>query len=58
MALVKGTDPGYFGTPTKGVYVSRYLDYCLKYSNRGEVLDPKDQVCSSPSLPCTSDHIH
>jgi hypothetical protein len=43
-----GTDPGYFGAPTKGIYVSRKVDYCLKYSNRGEPLDAKDEVIHVP----------
>ena len=37
-------DDGYFGTNKKGIYVSRYADYTLKYSNRVCPVDPKDEV--------------
>jgi hypothetical protein len=29
----KAVDKGYFGAPTHGVYVSRYVDYVAKFSN-------------------------
>jgi hypothetical protein len=44
IVVIVGTDEGWFGTPKKGVYVSRYLDYTLKYSNGGEPLQPGHQV--------------
>jgi len=55
----KSTDPGFFGKPTKGIYVSRKLDYCLKYSNRGEPLEAKDEVkvIMFDVLPGLSKHI-
>jgi hypothetical protein len=37
-------DDGYFGTNRKGIYVSRYADYTLKYSNRVTPVEPKDEV--------------
>lgn len=40
----KSTDPGYFGAPTHGVYVSRYVDYVLKYSNDLDPLEPGESV--------------
>jgi hypothetical protein len=33
----KAVDEGFFGLTTHGVYVSRYADYSLKYSNGMEV---------------------
>eukprot|EP01013_Petalomonas_cantuscygni_P009069 TRINITY_DN2183_c0_g1_i1.p1 TRINITY_DN2183_c0_g1~~TRINITY_DN2183_c0_g1_i1.p1 ORF type:complete len:617 (-),score=107.46 TRINITY_DN2183_c0_g1_i1:110-1960(-) len=33
------SDDGWFGTNRKGVYVSRYVDYTLKYGNNGAPLD-------------------
>lgn len=38
------SDEGYFGTNRAGVYVSRYADYTLKYSNRVCALEPGDEV--------------
>lgn len=37
-------DDGYFGSNKKGVYVSRYADYTLKYSNRVCAVEPADEV--------------
>jgi hypothetical protein len=37
-------DDGYFGTNKKGIYVSRYADYTLKYSNRVCAVEPGDEV--------------
>jgi len=37
-------DDGYFGTNKKGIYVSRYADYTLKYANHVVPLEPKDVV--------------
>eukprot|EP00672_Neobodo_designis_P004719 CAMPEP_0174883202 /NCGR_PEP_ID=MMETSP1114-20130205/85149_1 /TAXON_ID=312471 /ORGANISM="Neobodo designis, Strain CCAP 1951/1" /LENGTH=512 /DNA_ID=CAMNT_0016118605 /DNA_START=99 /DNA_END=1633 /DNA_ORIENTATION=- len=37
-------DDGYFGTNKKGIYVSRYADYTLKYSNRICAVDAGDEV--------------
>jgi hypothetical protein len=37
-------DDGYFGTNKKGIYVSRYADYTLKYSNRVCAVEPNDIV--------------
>lgn len=37
-------DDGYFGTNKKGIYVSRYADYTLKYSNRVAPVEPGDDV--------------
>ena len=37
-------DDGYFGTNKKGIYVSRYSDYTLKYSNRICAVDAGDEV--------------
>ena len=37
-------DEGYFGSNKKGIYVSRYADYTLKYSNRVTSVDPGDEV--------------
>lgn len=37
-------DDGYFGTNLKGVYVSRYYDYTLKYCNGLNPLDEGDVV--------------
>jgi hypothetical protein len=39
-------DPGYFGSTDKGIYVSRYVDYCLKYANGLEPLLPGNEVLS------------
>ena len=52
-------DPGWFGANTKGVYVSRYADYTLKYSNRGQPLEPGDRVkiIRFKALPGRSKHI-
>jgi len=36
------TDDGYFGTPTRGVYVGRNVDYVLKYSNGLRPLKEKE----------------
>ena len=36
--------------------MSRYADYCLKYSNRGEALEAKEQVATADSHRC--DIIH
>ncbi|KAJ9465887.1 DNA ligase [Diplonema papillatum] len=40
----KQVDDGYFGSNKKGVYVSRYADYTLKYANNVVSLEPKDSV--------------
>ena len=37
-------DDGYFGTNRKGVYVSRYFDYTLKYSNGLHPLEENETV--------------
>eukprot|EP00754_Rhynchopus_humris_P018602 Rhum_TRINITY_DN14607_c5_g1::Rhum_TRINITY_DN14607_c5_g1_i3::g.103571::m.103571 len=37
-------DDGWFGSNQKGVYVSGYADYTLKYSNGGSALEPGDKV--------------
>lgn len=52
-------DDGYFGTNKKGIYVSRYADYTLKYSNRVCALDAGDEVKTIMfrTLPGRSKHI-
>jgi hypothetical protein len=52
-------DDGYFGTNKKGIYVSRYADYTLKYSNRVCCVDPGDEVKTVMfrTLPGKSKHI-
>eukprot|EP00759_Apiculatamorpha_spiralis_P053361 PhF_6_TR6175/c0_g1_i1/m.9237 len=52
-------DDGYFGTNKKGIYVSRYADYTLKYSNRVVALDVGDEVKTImfKTLPGKSKHI-
>eukprot|EP01062_Namystynia_karyoxenos_P059079 TRINITY_DN50510_c0_g1_i1.p1 TRINITY_DN50510_c0_g1~~TRINITY_DN50510_c0_g1_i1.p1 ORF type:complete len:529 (+),score=185.96 TRINITY_DN50510_c0_g1_i1:84-1589(+) len=40
----KQVDDGYFGSNRKGVYVSRYADYTLKYANNVVPLEPKETV--------------
>ena len=37
-------DEGYFGSTEKGIYVSRYMDYALQYSNNVKGLSPGDVV--------------
>ncbi|KAJ9468774.1 hypothetical protein DIPPA_34666 [Diplonema papillatum] len=37
-------DEGYFGSTSKGVYVARYVDYALQYSNNVLPLQPGDVV--------------
>ena len=55
----KQVDDGYFGTNKKGVYVSRYADYTLKYANNIVSLEPKDVVKTIifRTLPGKSKHI-
>eukprot|EP01060_Flectonema_neradi_P012249 TRINITY_DN1912_c4_g1_i1.p1 TRINITY_DN1912_c4_g1~~TRINITY_DN1912_c4_g1_i1.p1 ORF type:complete len:538 (+),score=103.83 TRINITY_DN1912_c4_g1_i1:87-1616(+) len=55
----KQVDDGYFGTNKKGVYVSRYADYTLKYANNIVALEPKDIVKTIifRTLPGKSKHI-
>lgn len=36
----KSTDEGFFGDPKYGVYISRYMEYALKYSNNLRPLNP------------------
>ena len=52
-------DDGYFGTNKKGIYVSRYADYTLKYSNRVCAVDEGDEVKTIMfrTLPGKSKHI-
>lgn len=52
-------DDGYFGTNKSGIYVSRYADYTLKYSNRVCAVDPGDEVKTIMfrTLPGKSKHI-
>eukprot|EP01065_Artemidia_motanka_P032593 TRINITY_DN39573_c0_g1_i1.p1 TRINITY_DN39573_c0_g1~~TRINITY_DN39573_c0_g1_i1.p1 ORF type:complete len:577 (+),score=148.78 TRINITY_DN39573_c0_g1_i1:56-1786(+) len=53
------SDDGWFGTNRKGVYVSRYADYTLKYSNSGEALEKADRckIIMFKCLPGKSKHI-
>eukprot|EP00727_Mastigamoeba_balamuthi_P013419 m51a1_g870 hypothetical protein (571) ;mRNA; r:828614-831043 len=37
------TDPGFFGDPHKGVYASRFVEYCLQYSNM-QYIGPGESV--------------
>jgi len=37
-------DKGYFGDPQQGIYLSRYVEYSLKYSNQKAPLKPDDKV--------------
>jgi hypothetical protein len=52
-------DDGYFGTNKKGVYVSRYADYTVKYANRQVPLEPSDtcKIIQFRTLPGRSKHI-
>ncbi|CUG86046.1 poly (ADP-ribose) polymerase, putative [Bodo saltans] len=52
-------DDGYFGTNKKGIYVSRYADYTLKYSNRVAPVEPGDEVKTIMfrTMPGKSKHI-
>eukprot|EP00760_Papus_ankaliazontas_P019199 PhM_4_TR17940/c0_g1_i1/m.72227 len=52
-------DDGYFGTNKKGVYVSRYFDYTLKYSNDLTPLDvgQSAKVIMFKALPGKTCHI-
>jgi hypothetical protein len=52
-------DDGYFGTNKKGIYVSRYADYTLKYANRVCPVDPGDKVKTIMfrTMPGKSKHI-
>ena len=52
-------DDGYFGSNKKGIYVSRYADYTLKYSNRVCPVEPRDEVKTImfKTLPGRSLHI-
>jgi hypothetical protein len=40
----ESTDEGWFGSPKHGVYLSRYADYTLKYSNDLAPLEPAEGV--------------
>ena len=55
----KQVDDGYFGSNKKGVYVSRYADYTLKYANNIVALKPQDTVKTIcfRTLPGKSKHI-
>ena len=44
-------DAGYFGSAKKGIYVSRYADYTLKYSNRLIPLEPGEK-CRTVLFKC------
>ena len=37
-------DDGYFGSNKKGIYVSRYCDYTLKYANRVVAVQPGEEA--------------
>ena len=41
---MKSTDEGYFGAGSCGVYLARYIDYCLKYSNGMRPMAPGQEV--------------
>uniref|UniRef100_A0A7S1IXJ0 PARP n=1 Tax=Eutreptiella gymnastica TaxID=73025 RepID=A0A7S1IXJ0_9EUGL len=53
------SDDGYFGSNRKGVYVSRYFEYTLKYANDGEPLDLGQtvKILNFKTLPGRSEHI-
>ena len=53
------SDEGYFGSNRKGVYVSRYVEYTLKYANDGEPLDAGQtaKILKFQTLPGRSEHI-
>lgn len=55
----KPVDSGYFGCSKKGVYVSRYADYTLKYANRLIPLRPGERcrIVLFRCLPGLSKHI-
>lgn len=52
-------DAGWFGSCRKGVYVSRYADYTLKYCNQGKPLNPgeKCRTILFRCMPGLSKHI-
>eukprot|EP00927_Polykrikos_kofoidii_P033845 TRINITY_DN2869_c0_g1_i2.p1 TRINITY_DN2869_c0_g1~~TRINITY_DN2869_c0_g1_i2.p1 ORF type:complete len:348 (+),score=29.98 TRINITY_DN2869_c0_g1_i2:50-1093(+) len=47
------SDDGWFGSNRKGIYVSRYADYTLKYANRGGPLSDHDR-CTVVMLRCVA----
>jgi len=55
----QATDPGWFGDPRKGVYVSRHVEYTTKYSNSLAHLEPNDRVkiIMFKTLPGKSFHV-
>eukprot|EP00811_Abedinium_folium_P011559 NODE_20706_length_785_cov_6.100304.p1 GENE.NODE_20706_length_785_cov_6.100304~~NODE_20706_length_785_cov_6.100304.p1 ORF type:complete len:214 (-),score=57.72 NODE_20706_length_785_cov_6.100304:65-706(-) len=52
-------DSGYFGSCYKGIYVSRYADYTLKYANRLVALEPGERcmIVQFKCVPGKSRHI-
>eukprot|EP01062_Namystynia_karyoxenos_P049090 TRINITY_DN37505_c1_g4_i1.p1 TRINITY_DN37505_c1_g4~~TRINITY_DN37505_c1_g4_i1.p1 ORF type:complete len:693 (+),score=174.75 TRINITY_DN37505_c1_g4_i1:63-2081(+) len=53
------SDDGFFGSNRQGVYLSRYADYCAKYSNRMLPLEPgeKCKILMFRCVPGRSRHI-
>eukprot|EP01064_Diplonema_japonicum_P012791 TRINITY_DN20147_c0_g1_i1.p1 TRINITY_DN20147_c0_g1~~TRINITY_DN20147_c0_g1_i1.p1 ORF type:complete len:192 (+),score=29.23 TRINITY_DN20147_c0_g1_i1:192-767(+) len=44
LSIAGRVDEGYFGSTSKGIYVSRFADYSLQYSNNVRPLEPPHSV--------------